>query len=207
MPQRIPARVGDPPRPAAPRSSLDPMTELPEATDGCQPARRGRGFTRKALCSQGAGASRQEGHRAPVRVRLKALETGVGSRRTAGTDLNRCPSMSTSAGLDTTQDRATPPNPPFRIYSATKGRRSNEPLAGQLALAGTSSIVPPFVVKTPTSAAVATKARKRPICRSFQADGRTRTGDPFITRRGGWGAAGALRRRNAPSCSEVVGWS
>jgi modulator of FtsH protease len=63
-----------------------------------------------------------------------ALEHGPGRRResrlhasdarTVGTDVIRCPSMSPSAGVDTTEDRATPPNPLFRIYSASEGRRS-----------------------------------------------------------------------------------
>jgi hypothetical protein len=52
------------------------------------------------------------------------------------------------------------------------------PLAGQSALAGTSATVPPLAVKRPARYSA---AREVGLCRPFRADGRTRTGDPFVT--------------------------
>ena len=77
--------------------------------------------------------------------------------RTGRPDVITAPSSSTLAAVDATNDRA-----PGRIrYSASVphpgGPNFIDPLAGQLALAGTSSIMRPFEVKRSVSAPLVTK--------------------------------------------------
>src|SRR5215208_1325702 len=69
----------------------------------------------------------------------------------------------------------------FRIHSASiphPGADSHRSAHRSIALAGASWIVPSFVVKWPTKPRW---PQKTTTCRAFRADGRTRTGDPFIT--------------------------
>jgi hypothetical protein len=106
---------------------------LPSPAGGSRSAREcGHPSLRSTCSAAGAISQTQCGGR-----RLLLLRVGIGAfpscvvlavraaswfqtLRTSHADVIRRPGMSTSTGVDTTRNRATPPNPLFRIYSALR---------------------------------------------------------------------------------------
>jgi hypothetical protein len=131
----------------------------------------------RELAPLGIGPRARPGHRGR-RVIARAV---ADARRPMTSRVHRSQRPSASKAVKTATRRRAQL---FRIYSASRQADLHRSASRSIGASRRFLLVPPFVVKRPASAAGSTKDGKMErclSCRAFRADGRTRTGDPFIT--------------------------